>query len=312
MLVVMALGRSAFLDPEEAPDVEAQRAHVRAAVSAIAQVAREHRVVVTHGSAPQVGQLAYQSALSHRLSEHPLDVAEAEAEGLIGYLLQQELGNELSDHDVATLLTQVVVDPTDPGFSSQLKLVGPELAQVDAERMTRDRGWTMVADGARWWRAVPSPEPLAIIERRSIQLLVDAGVLVVCAGGGGIPVAMDAEGTLRGVDAVVDKDRAAALLAAVLNADLLLLLTDVPAVAAEWGSAFVRPISRATPTELRSLDFDPATMGPKVTAACRFVERTGRRAAIGAVTDAARLVAGQAGTQVVSTPGALPVHVLAS
>jgi carbamate kinase len=308
MLVVIALGGSAFLDPGEAPDVEAQRTHVRAAVSAIAQVARDHAVVVTHGSAPQVGLLAYQSALYHSLAQYPLDVVGAETEGLIGYLLQQELGNQLPDHEVATLLTQVVVDPTDPGFSSHLKVVGPPLAEVDAQRMARDRGWAVVRDGSRWRRAVPSPEPLAVIERPTIQRLVQAGVLVICAGGGGIPVAMDADGALRGVDAVVDKDSAAALLAAILGADLLLLLTDVPAVATDWGSAFVRPISRATPAQLRSHDFDPATMGPKVTAACRFVDQTGKRAAIGAVGEAAGLVAGEAGTQVVHTFTAPEAH----
>jgi carbamate kinase len=299
MLVVIAVGGKGLLDPE-GTEVGAQRAGARAAVGAIAAIARHHRVVVTHGSSPQVGLRAYQSALYRKAPEPTLDLVEAEAEGFLGYLLQQELENALRDREVATLLTQVQVDPDDPAFGRHRKLVGPVLAPVDAERMTRDRGWELEQVGAGFRRAVPSPEPLAIVELRTIKRLSEGGVVVICAGGGGIPVRCDADGALRGVDAVIDKDRSAALLATLLGADLLLYLTDVPAVAADFGSAFVRPILHVTPAELRSHRLDPSTMGPKVESACRFVEQTGKRAAIGAVADAAALCAGEAGTQIVT------------
>jgi len=302
MLVVIAIGGKALLDPDGDQGAEAHRAGARAAVAAIARVARHHQVVVTHGSAPQVGLLAYQSVLSRHGAESPLDIVEAEAEGLLGYVLQQALANELRDREVATLLTQVQVDPDNPAFGRERKLVGPVLAPVDAERMQRERGWVMepVEVGGGFRRVVPSPEPMAIVELRTIQRLVAAGVVVICAGGGGIPVRCDAEGALSGVEAVIDKDRSAALLASLLRADLLLYLTDVPAVASGWGSAFARPIVRVSPDDLRGHRFDEATMGTKVESACRFVRRTGKRAAIGALPDAAALCTGTAGTQIVA------------
>jgi hypothetical protein len=203
---------------------------------------------------------------------------------------------------VATVLTQVQVDPDDPAFGREGKLVGPVLAPVDADRMRRERGWVMepVGAGSGFRRVVPSPEPLAIVELSTIHRLVSAGVVVVCTGGGGIPVRCDADGALSGVEAVIDKDRSAALLASLLDADLLVYLTDVPAVASDWGSAFARPIGRVSVADLRGYRFEEATMGPKVESACRFVLQTGRRAAIGAVAEAAALCAGTAGTQIVA------------
>ncbi|HVW32363.1 MAG TPA: carbamate kinase [Acidimicrobiia bacterium] len=300
MLVVIAIGGKALLGPGTGLEADAHRAGARSAVAAIAEVARHHQVVVTHGSAPQVGLLAYQSALSREVTEYPLDIVEAEAQGFLGYLLQQELQNELRDRNVATMLTQVQVDPETPGFDRRRKLVGPVLAPVDADRMRRDRGWEFEATGRGFRRSVPSPEPLAIVELETIRLLASAGALVVCAGGGGIPVRCDADGALHGVEAVIDKDRSAALLASLLGADLLLYLTDVPAVSHDWGSAFARPIERISPAELALHHFDEATIGPKVQSACRFVRLTGKRAAIGAVTDAEAVCAGRAGTQVVA------------
>lgn len=299
MLVVIAVGGKALLTPEQGLDVDAHRAGARAVVGAIAEVARHHDVVVTHGSAPQVGLLAYQSALSRAMTGNLLDIAEAEAEGFIGYVLQQELENELRDREIVTLLTQVQVDPDAPSFGRRRKLVGPVLAPVEAERMRRDWGWDFEAAGRGFRRSVPSPEPMAIVELRSIQFLVASGAIVICAGGGGIPVRCDAGGALRGVDAVIDKDRTAALLASLLRADLLLYLTDVPAVASDWGSAFARPIGRVSPADFGGQRFDETTMGPKVESACRFVYQTGKRAAIGAVADALALCEGAAGTQIV-------------
>lgn len=304
MRVVIALGRTALLDPGEAADAERQRLHIEAAAAAVAGIARHHEVVLTHGSASQVGLLGVQSATYPSVEQYPLDVLGAEAEGLVGYLLQQALANQLRDQEVVTLLTQVVVNETDAALATPAKRIGPPLAEVDAFRLARDRRWFVAADEGRFRRVVASPEPLAIVELRTINRLMSAGVTVVCAGGGGIPVLLDADGALRGVDALIDKDRTAALLATLVQADVLLLLTDVPAVVAERGSAFARPIGHATPAELRALDLDPATMAPKVVAACRFVEQTGRRAAIGRIADAEALLAGTAGTQVTPDPGA--------
>jgi carbamate kinase len=299
MLVVIAVGGKGLLTPDQGLDADAHRAGARAVAKAIAEVARHHDVVLTHGSAPQVGLLAYQSTLSRAMTGNALDIAEAEAEGFIGYLLQQELANELRDREIVTLLTQVQVDPNGPDFGRHRKLVGTVLAPVDAERMRRDRGWDFEPDGRGYRRSVPSPEPLAVVELHSIRFLVSSGAIVICAGGGGIPVRCDAYGALHGVDAVIDKDRTAALLASLLRADLLLYLTDVPAVSADWGSAFARPIGRVSPADLADQRFDDTTMGTKVESACRFVHQTGKRAAIGAVADARALCEGTTGTQIV-------------
>ena len=298
MLVVIAIGGKGLLGPEQDLEAASHRAGAEVVVAAIAEVARHHSVVVTHGSAPQVGLLAYQSALSRQVSGYPLDIAEAEAQGLVGYVLQQAMQNELRDRQVVTLLTQVQVDPDSAEFHRHRKLVGPRLAPVDAERLRLDTDWELEPVGAGFRRSVPSPEPLAIVELQTIRQLVAAGTLVLCAGGGGIPVRCDADGALHGVEAVIDKDRSAALLAALLDADLLLYLTDVPAVMSDFGSAFARPTGWVSPADLRGQHFDEATIGPKVESACRFVRQTGKRAAIGAVADAAALCAGEAGTQI--------------
>jgi carbamate kinase len=302
MRVVVALGGSALLGSDHCLDVEAQRRQVAAAVEAIAPLAAQHQVVITHGSAPQVGLLSLQSARFPGVAPYPLDVVCAETEGMVGYLFQQELANRVRDREIVSLLTQVVVDPDDPAFGAPTKLVGPPMAEIDAIRLGGDRGWTVARDGAGFRRAVPTPEPLAVVELPTIRRLVDTGVVVICAGGGGVPVSVDASGTIRGVEAVIDKDRSAALLATLLDADVLLLLTDVPAVVSDWGTAFARSLRYVTPDELRVLPFEAHSMGPKAAAASRFVERSGKRAAIGAVTDAARVLAGAAGTQITATP----------
>jgi carbamate kinase len=273
----------------------AQRRNVGTAVSSIAALAAEHDVVVTHGNGPQVGLLALHAP------QEPLDVLGAESEGLIGYLLEQGLANALPDRPVATLLTQVLVDPLDPAFEQPTKPIGPVYTREEALRLAAERNWTVAADGPHFRRVVASPEPLAIVEIEAIRLLVEHGVLVVCVGGGGIPVVADQHGALHGTEAVIDKDLAASLLAATLDADLLLMLTDVPAVERAWGTAMAEPIRSATPEQLRELEFAPGSMGPKVEAACRFVETTGARAAIGALGDGVRIVRGEAGTTVSGT-----------
>ena len=262
----------------------------------LAKLAREHQLVITHGNGPQVGLLALQSAAYTEVDPYPLDVLGAESEGMIGYLIELGLENALPDRPVAALLTQVIVDADDPAFSRPTKPIGPVYDAVTAARLTKTRGWTIAADGPGFRRVVPSPEPREIVELDTIRLLVEAGIVVVCTGGGGIPVARN--GALRGVDAVIDKDLAAALLAEQLEADVLLLLTDVDAVEADWGTERARPIHTESPGELRALTFASGSMGPKVEAACRFVERTGRLAGIGALGDAWEVAAGKRGTLV--------------
>lgn len=298
MRIVAALGGNALLRRGEPLEAERQRANVRRAAAALADVAREHELVVTHGNGPQVGLLALQAVSYAGVAPYPLDVLGAETEGMIGYLLEQELRNTLPGRDVATLLTQVVVDPSDPGFARPTKPIGPVYAAAEAHTLAEARGWTLAPDGDGFRRVVASPEPGEIVELTTIGLLVDAGVLVVCAGGGGIPVAAGRDGALHGVEAVIDKDLAAERLASSLHAEALLLLTDVSAVERGHGTPAATPISATTPAELRRERFAAGSMAPKVEAACRFVERTGGRAAIGALEDAAALAAGCAGTQV--------------
>jgi carbamate kinase len=292
--IVAALGGNALLRRGEPPDAATQQRNVDVAVHALAELAREHELVVTHGNGPQVGLLALQSAAYSEVDPYPLDVLGAESEGMIGYLVEQGLENALPDRRVATLLTQVVVDGRDPAFQRPTKPIGPVYDQTTAATLAHDRRWSIARDGSGFRRVVPSPEPREIVELDAIRMLVEAGIVVVCAGGGGIPVTRN--GSLRGVEAVIDKDLAAALLAEQLEADVLLLLTDVAAVEADWHTPNARPIRSASPDELRAMTFAAGSMGPKVEAACRFVERTGRIAGIGSLADAREIVAGRRGT----------------
>jgi carbamate kinase len=298
MRIVVALGGNALLRRGEDADADVQRGNVEAAVRAIARIAAEHEVVLTHGNGPQVGLLALQAQAYRDVAPYPLDVLGAESEGMIGYLLEQALCNELPARNVATLLTQVVVDPDDPAFGTPTKPIGPVYTKAQAAKLAAERGWSVSRDGGGYRRVVPSPAPLSIVELTAIRLLLEAGVLVVCTGGGGIPVVTGPDGSLHGVEAVIDKDLASAVLAESLHAARLLLLTDVPALELDWGTPDARPLRSATPDELRALTFAPGSMGPKVEAACRFVERTGGEAAIGSLTDAADVLAGNAGTRV--------------
>jgi carbamate kinase len=303
MLVVAALGGNALLRRGEPADVATQRANVRAAVEAIAAVATDHDVVVTHGNGPQVGLLALQGEAHEGIDPYPLDVLGAETEGMIGYLIEQELVNELADTRIATLLTQVVVDAADPAFARPTKPIGPVYDPETAERLAALRGWSLAPDAGGLRRVVASPQPHSIVELPTIRLLVEAGVLVVCVGGGGIPVLLDDHGRLRGVEAVIDKDLAAELLARSLEADALLLLTDVRAVEAGRGTPEARPLGEVSSAELRRLDLDPGSMGPKAEAACRFAEATGHPAGIGALGDAAAILRGERGTRVLPANG---------
>lgn len=296
MKVVVALGGNALLQRDEKPTAEAQGKNLRRAGGALAELAREHSVVITHGNGPQVGLLASQ-ALAGGFAR-PLDVLSAETVGMIGYLIQQELGRHLPDRPVATLLTLVEVDPDDPAFDDPTKPIGPVLPEEEARNLAERYGWALVEEGDGLRRVVPSPTPLRVLEQDTIRLLVNFGVLVICGGGGGMPVRITEEGWIRGVEAVVDKDTTASLLARELEADALLLLTDVPGVEAHWGTPEARLLRRTTPEELRSLEFDPGSMGPKVEAACRFVEATGAMAGIGEMSRASEILAGNEGTLV--------------
>jgi len=297
-LVVVALGGNALLQRGQAPSAENQRENVRRAARALAELARDHRLVVSHGNGPQVGLLAMQSAFAGA-DPYPLDVLGAESEGMIGYLVEQELRNALPrGRRIATLLTQVEVDPDDPAFGAPSKPIGPHFEPAEAERLARERGWTLALRDGKLRRVVPSPAPLDFHEMDVIRLLVEHDVVVVCGGGGGIPTARGADGRSHGVEAVVDKDRLSALLATKLRADAFLMLTDVDAVWRDWGGPGARPIRRASPAALRALDFEAGSMGPKVESALAYVEAVGGSAGIGRLEDARALLDGAAGTRI--------------
>lgn len=299
MLVVVALGGNALLRRGEPLDAALQRANIKVAAEAVAEIGRDHQVVLTHGNGPQVGLLALQNEAYGEVDPYPLDVLDAETEGMVGYLLEQELGRHLDRDKLATLLTQVVVDPDDPAFSNPTKFVGPVYDdERDARFVAHERGWTVKPDGPYWRRVVPSPLPQSIVEIQTIRLLVDNGVTVICSGGGGIPVVRDSTHGLRGIEAVIDKDLSAALLASALGADALVLLTDVAAVCTDFGTPAQAELRSVTPNQLRALDLPAGSMGPKVDALLRFVDAGGALGAIGALEDGAAILRGEAGTTV--------------
>jgi carbamate kinase len=302
MLVVAAVGGNALLQRGQPLTAEAQRANVRTAAQALARIVRAgHQLIVTHGNGPQVGLLALQGAAYKPDEAYPLDVLGAETEGMIGYLIEQELENALGhDHAVATLLTQVVVDAQDPAFSAPTKFVGPVYSRDEAQTRAKAAGWTIAQDGDYWRRTVPSPKPVEIPDLRVIRLLLDQGVIVICAGGGGIPVLRRADDSMIGVEAVIDKDAASALLAGDIGADALLLLTDVDAVYEGFGTDAAKPLRDLTPDQGRALDMPKGSMGPKLQAACDFADRGGI-AGIGRLADALELLSGTAGTRVSKT-----------
>jgi carbamate kinase len=308
MRVVVALGGNALLKRGEPMTADVQRANVRKAAPALAAIARRHQLVLSHGNGPQVGLLALQASAYKEVEAYPLDVLGAQTEGMIGYVLEQELGNLLpAEAPFATILTMVEVDPSDPAFRDPTKFVGPVYDKTASDLLASEKGWLFKQDGDKWRRVVPSPEPRRIIEIRPIKWLLDKGVVVICAGGGGIPTMYDSMAAqvpagreLSGVEAVIDKDLASELLAREVEADLFLMATDVEGVFADWGTPQKRLLELVTADELREMPFASGSMGPKVDAAARFVERTGNRAAIGALEHIDAIVEGQAGTQVVS------------
>ncbi len=308
MRIVVALGGNALLRRGEPLSAENQRENVRAACSQIARIAPGNELVVAHGNGPQVGLLALQGAAYTEVPTYPLDVLGAETEGMIGYIIEQELGNLLPfEVPFATLLTQVEVDPTDPAFEHPSKPIGPVYSREEAERLARENGWSIAADGDRFRRVVPSPRPKRIFEIRPIRWLLEKGSVVICAGGGGIPTVYDQNGQLHGIEAVIDKDLCSALLAEQLEADLLVIATDVDGAYLDWGMPTQRRIGQAHPDQLERLGFAAGSMGPKVQAACEFVRHTGKVAVIGSLADIVAIVQGRAGTRVSLTAESFPV-----
>jgi carbamate kinase len=300
--VVVALGGNALLRRSDPMTAEAQRANVRVAVHALAPLAETCNLVVAHGNGPQVGLLALQAAAYTDVEAYPLDVLGAQTQGMIAYMVEQELGNVIPfEKHIATLLTMVEVDPHDPAFDNPTKFVGPVYEKEAADALAAEKGWVFKQDGAQWRRVVASPEPKRIFEMEPIRWLVEKGAVVICAGGGGIPTVYlpDGQRTLVGIEAVIDKDLASELLARELDADLYVMATDAEGVYLDWGTPEQQLLGWVTPEELAAHEFPAGSMGPKVKAAVRFVEATGKRAAIGRLADITRIVAGDAGTNVV-------------
>jgi len=297
--LVVALGGNALLERGQSPLAEIQREHVVGAVAGLLPLIAAHEVVITHGNGPQVGLLALESATDPVLSRpYPFDVLDAQTQGMIGYLLLQAVENAVPGREVASLITQTLVAADDPGFAHPTKFVGPTYREEEAKTLGERFAWQVAPDGTSWRRVVASPEPRAIVEMQTVRSLLASGAVVVCAGGGGIPVCRDRDGSLHGVEAVVDKDLTAALLAQELQADALVLLTDVAGVQLGFGTAEARTIRRSDPATLRAQRFAAGSMGPKVEAACRFAEATGHPAMIGRLDDAVGLVGGTDGTYV--------------
>jgi carbamate kinase len=307
MRVVVALGGNALLERGAPMTVDNQRVNVATACAALAPVALEHELVISHGNGPQVGLLALQAAAYDDASSYPFDVLGAQTEGMIGYLIEQELGNRLPfEKSLATILTMIEVDPDDPAFADPSKFVGPIYTSEEAHRLAERHGWVVKPDGNSWRRVVPSPLPRRIFELRPIEALLDLGCVVICAGGGGIPTMyLNGGRRLVGVEAVIDKDRASAVLARDLHADALVIATDTDAVYVDWGKPDQRAIAVAHPEDLVRLEFPAGSMGPKVSAAIEFACSSGKDALIGSLAELPALLAGDAGTRISLTVSGL-------
>jgi carbamate kinase len=302
MRIVVALGGNALLRRGQPMTAEAQRANVQIAAAALAEIYPGNELVITHGNGPQVGLLALQGAAYNPKELYPLDVLGAQTEGMIGYMIEQELGNLLPfEVPFATILTMVEVDPADPGFALPTKFIGPVYSESEAERLKAEKGWVMKRDGDKWRKVVASPQPKQIFEVRPIRWLLERGTIVIAAGGGGIPTVYEPGRKLRGIEAVIDKDVCSELLARQLDADFFLMATDADAVFLDWGKPTAKAFRRANPAAMRDYSFPAGSMGPKVAAACHFAETTGKAAAIGALKDLAAILRGEAGTTITNS-----------
>lgn len=296
--VVVALGGNALLKRGEPLECSTQRVNIAKAAKTIAEIAKIHNVVLVHGNGPQVGLLALQGLNYTEVAPYPLDVLGSETQGMIGYILMQELKNILPETHVSCMLTQMQVDPKDKAFDDYSKPIGPVYEKEEAEKLAAKYGWTIKPDGKHFRRVVPSPQPIGIVEDDAITTLIKQNHLVICTGGGGIPVKKE-NGMLVGVEAVIDKDMSAAFLAQQLKADALLILTDADAVYLDWGTDTQRALSKTTPTELAQYEFDAGSMGPKIEASCDFIKKGGTLVGIGALEDGLAILEGKAGTNIV-------------
>jgi carbamate kinase len=297
MRIVAAMGGNALLRRGEPMTAENQRRNVRIAAQALAPLGEKHELVISHGNGPQVGLLALQAASYREVESYPLDILGAQTEGMIGYLIEQELGNILPfEQPFASILTMVEVDPEDPAFLNPTKFIGPVYSEDEAKALAKKKGWAVKPDGDKWRRVVPSPLPRRIFQIRPIKWLLDKGVIVICTGGGGIPTVYDKNRKLRGAEVVIDKDLASSFLARELNADLYIMATDVKGVYQDWGTPKAKALRHISIGDIDYQDFAAGSMGPKVRAACWFVQKTGKLAAIGALTDLEKIVKGEAGT----------------
>lgn len=299
MRIVVALGGNALLRRGEPMTADNQRANIRIATEQIAKIHPGNELVIAHGNGPQVGLLSLQAAAYTQVSPYPLDVLGAETEGMIGYIIEQELGN-LLDFEVpfATLLTQVEVDANDPAFKNPTKPIGPVYSKAEAEKLAAEKGWAIAPDGDKYRRVVASPRPKRIFEIRPIKWLLEKSSIVICAGGGGIPTLYGEDGKLKGIEAVIDKDLCSSLLASQLEADLLVIATDVNAAFIDYGKPTQKAIGQAHPDDIEKLGFAAGSMGPKVQAACEFARKTGKTAVIGSLSDIEAIVQGSAGTRI--------------
>ncbi|CAH8182737.1 carbamate kinase [Vibrio aestuarianus] len=295
--VVVALGGNALLRRGEPLEADVQRRNIEVAVKTISEIAKEYNVVLVHGNGPQVGLLALQGLEYKKVAPYPLDVLGSETQGMIGYMLMQEFKNMLPERNISCMLTQMTVDPKDPAFADPTKPIGPVYQEAEARELAEKYHWTVKPDGQYFRRVVPSPQPTGIVEHEAITQLIDAGHLVICTGGGGIPVKRE-NGKLVGVEAVIDKDMSAAFLAKQLNADALLILTDADAVYLDWGKPTQHALRSTTPSELANYQFDAGSMGPKIEASCEFIKQGGKVVGIGALQDGLRILEGQAGTNI--------------
>ncbi|MEL7291174.1 MAG: carbamate kinase [Pseudomonadota bacterium] len=295
--VVVALGGNALLRRGEPLEAEVQRHNIEIAVKTISEIAQEYNVVLVHGNGPQVGLLALQGLEYKKVAPYPLDVLGSETQGMIGYMLMQEFKNQMPNVNATCMLTQMTVDPNDPAFADPTKPIGPIYEEAEARELAEKYHWTIKPDGKHFRRVVPSPQPTGIVEHEAINALIEQGHLVICTGGGGIPVKRE-NGKLVGVEAVIDKDMSAAFLAKQLDADALLILTDADAVYLDWGKPTQHALRGTTPTELAKYEFDAGSMGPKIEASCEFIKQGGKVVGIGSLEDGLRILQGTAGTNI--------------
>ncbi|MEZ9177532.1 carbamate kinase [Vibrio kanaloae] len=295
--VVVALGGNALLRRGEPLEADVQRRNIETAVKTISEIAKVYNVVLVHGNGPQVGLLALQGLEYKKVNPYPLDILGSETQGMIGYMLMQEFKNYLPNRNISCMLTQMTVDPNDPAFADPTKPIGPIYEEAEARELAEKFHWIVKPDGQHFRRVVPSPRPTGIVEHEAITQLIDAGHLVICTGGGGIPVKKE-NGKLVGVEAVIDKDMSAAFLAKQLDADALLILTDADAVYLDWGKPTQHALRSTTPSELAKFEFDAGSMGPKIEASCEFIQQGGKVVGIGALEDGLQILQGQAGTNI--------------